>query len=344
MAGPFMPSRKGCQSSEWVGFPWTNTAGGPSPSTLRKKVVTPSTIAVPVSIEATVGADTSARVLCEGAPLGATRLIAGNAFNDGMPLPSKVVLADGSTTTPPPGRPPRIPKRDPNWHRPPRRRVLAIRDRLRELYGRPVAEPHGHPIAELVRGVLSQNTNDRNRDVAYARLRERFPTWEEVRDAPTEEVEEAIKPGGLSPTKAPRIQQILAELGEPPSLDWLAEAPRDEALDFLTGLPGVGRKTAAVVLLFALGRPEIPVDTHVHRVGGRLGLFRLGAPFQEAHDEMLAITPPEDAYELHINLITHGRQICRPRPRCGECGLRRMCPFYRSGAAERLADMVPRAR
>jgi endonuclease-3 len=255
-----------------------------------------------------------------------------------MPLPSKVKLADGSIATLPPGKPPRIPKRDPEWRRPPRRRVLAIRDRLRELYGRPVNEPHGHPIAELVRGVLSQNTNDRNRDVAYARLRERFPTWEEVRDAPTEEVEAAIKPGGLSPTKAPRIQEILARLGEHPDIDWLATAPREEAIEYLDGLPGVGRKTAAVVLLFTFGRPEIPVDVHVKRVGGRLGLFRLNASFEEAHDEMLAITPPEDAYELHVNLIRHGRAVCRPRPRCGECGLRRMCPYYRSGAADALAD------
>jgi endonuclease-3 len=300
-------------------LPWTNTVGGPSPFTLLKKVETPSTITVPVSISATVRGDTNARVRRRR-----------NAFNGGVPLPNKVVLADGEASTVPAGRPPRIPKRDPNWRRPSRRRVLAIRDRLRELYGRPVNDPHGHPIAELVRTVLSQNTNDRNRDVAYARLRERFPTWEEVRDAPTEDVEEALRPGGLSATKAPRIQEILERLGEHPDLDWLAEAPREEALTYLDDLPGVGRKTAACVMIFAFGRPEIPVDTHVHRVGGRLGLFRLGAPFEEAHDEMLAITPPEDAYELHVNLIQHGRAICRPKPRCGECGLRRMCPWYRT--------------
>jgi endonuclease-3 len=257
-----------------------------------------------------------------------------------VPLPSRVVLADGRTPTVPSGKPPRIPKRDPAWRRPSRRRVLAIRDRLRELYGQPLWEPHGHPIAELVRTVLSQNTNDRNRDVAYARLRERFPTWEEVRDAPTGEVEEAIKPGGLSATKAPRIQEILGRLGDHPDLDWLADAPRTEALEFLCALPGVGRKTAACVLIFALGRPEIPVDTHVHRVGGRLRLFRPNASFDEAHDEMLAITPPEDAYELHVNLIRHGRAICRPRPRCSECALRRMCPYYKSGGA--AADMLRR--
>jgi endonuclease-3 len=280
-------------------------------------VETPSTITVPVSIAAKVGVDN----------------ILGR-----VPLPSKVVLADGETATVPPETPPRIPKRDPEWRRPPRRRVLAIRDRLRELYGRPVNQPHGHPIAELVRGVLSQNTNDHNRDVAYTRLRNRFPTWEKVRAAPTEEVEAAIKPGGLSPTKAPRIQEILGQLGEPPDLDWLAEAPRDEALSFLTGLPGVGRKTASVVLLFTFGRPEIPVDVHVKRVGGRLGLFRANASFEEAHDEMLAITAPEDAYELHINLIRHGRAICRPRPRCTECALRRMCPYYKRNKT----NMLPR--
>ena len=219
--------------------------------------------------------------------------------------------------------------------------MRAIRDRLRELYGRPVNHPHGHPIAELVRTILSQNTNDRNRDVAYERLRAALPTWVDVRDAPVEEVEEAIRPGGLAPSKAPRIQQVLRELpdaeGEP-TLDWIAEADRDEAIDFLVSLPGVGRKTAACVMIFALGRPEIPVDTHVYRVGGRLGLFPENASFERAHDEMLAITDPEDAYELHINLITHGRRVCRPNPRCDECGLRRMCPWYRRHRTGRAPD------
>jgi endonuclease III len=219
------------------------------------------------------------------------------------------------------------------WVRPRRARVRAIRDRLRELYGRPVNEHHGHPIAELVRTILSQNTNDANRDLAYARLRERFPTWTQVRDAPPEAVEEAIRPGGLAQSKAPRIQEVLRRITSPagePDLDWLAGADRERAIDYLTALPGVGRKTAACVMIFALGRPEIPVDVHVYRVGARLGLFREGASFDEAHDEMLAITDPGDAYELHINLIRHGRAICRPRPRCPQCALRRMCPFGRS--------------
>jgi endonuclease III len=216
------------------------------------------------------------------------------------------------------------------WKRPSKRRVRAIRDRLRSLYGRPQQRPHRKPVEELVRTILSQNTNDVNRDVAFGRLRERFPTWEEVRDAPLDEVEEAIRPGGLAPQKAPRIQEALRELDDDLDLSWLEKAPREEALAFLTSLPGVGRKTAACVLIFSYGRPEIPVDTHVYRVGGRLGLFPANASHERAHDEMRAITAPEDAYELHINLIRHGRAVCRPRPRCDECALRRMCPYWRT--------------
>src|ERR1044072_4274500 len=166
------------------------------------------------------------------------------------------------------------------------------------MYGQPVGEPHGPPIAELVKTVLSQHTNDRNRDRAFAALRERFPYWEEVRDAPVEQIEEAIRPGGLAQQKAPRIQAILEPLGDPPDLDWTRTAPRDESLEFLLDLPGVGRKTAACVLIFTWGIPEIPVDVHVHRVGGRLGLFPAKASFERAHDEMLAIVQPKGAPQL----------------------------------------------
>lgn len=223
------------------------------------------------------------------------------------------------------------------WQRPRRSRVRAIRDRLRQMYGRPVNRPHRQPVDELVLTVLSQNTNDRNRDVAYGRLRERFPSWKAVRDAPRETVVDAIRPGGLAEQKAPRIQRILRELGEDLDLEWLRDAPREEALAYLTSLPGVGRKTAACVLIFSFDRPEIPVDTHVHRVAGRLGLFRERAAFEEAHDEMLAVVDPEDAYELHVNLIRHGRRICRPDPRCEECALRRMCPWWRAMREDRGA-------
>ena len=221
---------------------------------------------------------------------------------------------------------------------PSRRRVRAVRDRLREVYGIAGAPPHGQPIAELVLTVLSQSTNDRNRDVAYLRLRDRFPVWEQVRDAPVAEIEAAIRPGGISKVKSVRIQEILAAIGEPLSLDWLGDVPIEEARDFLVGLPGVGRKTAACVLLFALGLRDVPVDTHVSRVGMRLGLLERGAPFERLHDQMLALTPPGEELELHVNLLRHGRRTCHARlPACGECALERMCPssLLRSGRAGR---------
>jgi len=207
-----------------------------------------------------------------------------------------------------------------------RRRMRRIRDRLRREYGRPVLHAHHAPIDELILTVLSQNTNDRNRDVAYGRLRERLPSWPAVRDAAVPEIEDAIRPGGLAPTKAVRIKQILEAIGDD-DLQWLADAPLEEARDYLCELPGVGRKTAACVLLFSFGRPEVPVDTHVYRVASRLGLLRPRSSFDEAHDEMLRLVDPDDAYEVHVLLIRHGRRTCIARtPRCPECPLRRMCP------------------
>jgi endonuclease-3 len=207
------------------------------------------------------------------------------------------------------------------------RRVRSLRDRLRELYGRPVARHHGDALGELILTVLSQSTSDRNRDVAFLRLRERFPDWAQVAAAPVEEVEEAIRPGGLSRQKSARIVAMLRALGDPPSLDHLASLPVAQARAELCGLPGVGRKTTACVLLFSYGMRDIPVDTHVSRVGTRLGLFRPGAGFEELHDAMLDLTPRGGELELHVNLLRHGRRTCHARaPRCGECALRRMCP------------------
>ena len=208
-----------------------------------------------------------------------------------------------------------------------RRKARTIIERLRREYGRPILRPHRAPVDELVLTVLSQNTNDRNRDVAYGRLRERFSTWDEVRDAPVEEVEEAIRPGGLAPTKAVRIKQILGALGDD-DLGWMEEAPLDEARDYLCELPGVGRKTAACVLLFSYGRPDVPVDTHVYRVGTRLGLWPEKTPLDRAHDVMLKLVrSPEEAYELHVLLIRHGRRTCTARnPACPRCPLLRICP------------------
>ena len=215
---------------------------------------------------------------------------------------------------------------------PNRRRVRAIRDRLRLVYGILHAGPHGHPLAELVLTVLSQSTNDRNRDVAYLALRDRFPTWEDVREAPAGAIEEAIRPGGISKVKSVRIKQILQSITEtaPPrelSLDWLPDLSVPDAQGYLVSLPGVGRKTAACVLLFALGMRDLPVDTHVSRVGTRLGMLRPKAPFPELHDTLLALTVPGEEHELHLNLLRHGRRTCHAqRPACDECVLNRICP------------------
>jgi endonuclease-3 len=220
-------------------------------------------------------------------------------------------------------------------HTPPTRaRVRRVRDRLREVYGIPTAPPHGRPLDELILTVLSQSTNDRNRDVAFLRLRERFGagaggqiSWPAVRDAPLAQVEEAIRPGGISKVKSVRIQAILRAIGEPLSIDWMRDAPVAQSRAALCALPGVGRKTAACVLLFSFGLREMPVDTHVARVGTRLGLLRPGAPFVELHDAMLKLTAPGEELELHLNLLRHGRRRCHARaPQCAACELARMCP------------------
>src|SRR3954449_10658320 len=226
------------------------------------------------------------------------------------------------------------------WRRPSRGRVLALRDRLRLVYGRPIAPPHRHGLDELILTVLSQSTNDRNRDVEFLRLRERFGSWAAVRDAPREDVELAIQPGGLHRQKSARILQILRALEDSPSLDHLPDMSVEEARAELTSLPGVGRKTAACVLLFAYGMADVPVDTHVSRVGTRLGLFRPGAPFEELHDAMLALTPRGGALELHVNLLRHGRRTCHARkPSCEECALLRFCPTGREIRAARATSV-----
>ena len=163
------------------------------------------------------------------------------------------------------------------------------------------------------------------------RLRAGFPDWTAVREAPVEDVEAAIRPGGISKVKSQRIQAILRALDDPPSLDHLGGLDVGAARDELCALPGVGRKTAACVLLFSFGMPDVPVDTHVSRVGTRLGLFRPGAPFAELHDDMLALTPRGQELELHVNLLRHGRRTCHAqRPECPACELRRMCPYVTS--------------
>jgi endonuclease-3 len=214
-----------------------------------------------------------------------------------------------------------------DWQPVARRRVVSIRNRLRTVYARPVDRPHFAPVDELLLTVLSQSTNDRNRDVAFLRLRERFESWEHVRDAPLQDVEDAIQPGGLHRQKSARIQAILQALPDPIDLSYMAALEVATARDELCALPGVGRKTAACVLLFSFGMHDIPVDTHVSRVGTRLGLFRPGAPFTELHDEINRFTAEGEGVELHVNLLRHGRRTCHAqRPACDACALRRGCP------------------
>jgi endonuclease-3 len=213
-------------------------------------------------------------------------------------------------------------------------KTALVHGRLLEAYGEPEWRPHLDPVSELASTILSQNTNDVNRDVAFDRLRERLPTWEEVRDAEPGVVVEAIRPAGLANQKGPRIQgalrTITQERGEL-SLDFLADWPLEDAKAWLTSMKGVGPKTAAIVLLFSLGRPAFPVDTHVHRVTKRLGLVGPRVSREKAHVELEALVRPEDYYPFHLNVIRHGRQVCASRkPRCQECSLSDLCDFARS--------------
>jgi endonuclease-3 len=205
-----------------------------------------------------------------------------------------------------------------------------IIDLLSREYGRPPSRLRRDPTAELVLTVLSQNTSDTNSGRAFARLVDAFPDWQAVLTADVRRLEEAIQPGGLARTKAPRIQAILAEVRRSRGsfdLSFLADLPLEEARAWLRGLPGVGPKTAACVLLFSLGRPALPVDTHVHRVAQRLGLVPGKASAEKAHVLLEARLEPDEVYPFHIALVTHGRRTCQAqRPRCPSCVLRHGCP------------------
>jgi endonuclease-3 len=210
-------------------------------------------------------------------------------------------------------------------------KALRIHDLLLAEYGDRPWHPRD-PVAVLVSTILSQNTNDVNRDRAFEQMRERFPAWEMVRDAPPAELLEAIRPAGLGPTKAPRIQEALrritAERGEI-SLDFLADWGVEEARAWLLSIPGVGPKTAAIVLLFALGMPAFPVDTHVHRVSRRLGLIPDRTSREKAHRLLEELVPPAIYYAFHLNLIALGRAVCHARnPEHERCILRDECAFY----------------
>lgn len=213
----------------------------------------------------------------------------------------------------------------------PATKALAVHKILIETYGDRVWHPRLDPAGELISTILSQNTNDVNRDHAYAQLRDRFPTWKEVRDAAPDAVREAIRPAGLANSKGPAIQRALRQISEEQgeiSLDFLAEMPLDEAKRWLTSLNGVGPKTAAIVLLFSFNRPAFPVDTHVHRVSRRLGLIGPKVSREKAHDVLEALLPPETYYAFHLNLIEHGRRVCHARqPHCEGCPLLPLCDY-----------------
>lgn len=206
---------------------------------------------------------------------------------------------------------------------------------LRQVYGDPQWRPALPPLDELINTILSQNTSDANRDRAFQALKKRFPTWEAVRDAPVEAVIDAIRPAGLANQKGPRIQHVLrritAERQGNLDIGFLADLPLAEARAWLTGLDGVGPKTAAIVLLFAFGRPAFPVDTHVHRLSRRIGFIGEKDSAEKAHILMEQLVPPEDYYSFHLNLIRHGREICHARsPQCPRCPLQAHCDYYRT--------------
>jgi endonuclease-3 len=209
--------------------------------------------------------------------------------------------------------------------------ALEVYRRLLAFWGRPEWREPLPALDELVSTILSQNTNDRNRDLAFNALRQRFATWEQVRDADPAEVVAAIRIAGLSNQKGPRIQAVLREITAERGaldLDFLKELPVEEARTWLTHFKGVGPKTAAIVLVFSLGKPAFPVDTHIYRVSGRLGLRPEGMTVEEAHPHLAGLFPPEEYGPAHLNLIRLGREICHARkPECGRCPLRDLCLF-----------------
>ena len=215
--------------------------------------------------------------------------------------------------------------------------ITAVQRRLRADQGAFVPKPVLPIIDEIVATVLSQHTSDINSERAFARLKDRFPAWEQVADAAPEQVADAIRCGGIADQKARRIQQILAAIEERErslNLDRLNDLDDAAVEAYLLALPGVGPKTAACVLTFAMGRPAFPVDTHVHRVAIRLGWIPASTTADKAHQLLGAQVPPDIRYDLHVALIAHGRTVCRAqRPRCEECVVRDLCAYGSANGA-----------
>lgn len=209
--------------------------------------------------------------------------------------------------------------------------IRHILEHLAATYGVPRLRRDRDPLDTLIETILSQSTNDRNRDRAFARLKARFPTWDAVRRASTREIAAAIRVGGLARIKSVRIKRILQEIERRTGaldLSFLCRVPLEEALGFLRSLDGVGPKTAACVLLFACGRPVFPVDTHIRRVAARLGLIPQRCSDERAHQQLGLLIPARHSYAAHLNLIRLGRDVCRPRtPRCEACCLIQYCAY-----------------
>jgi endonuclease-3 len=213
-------------------------------------------------------------------------------------------------------------------------RARKVHERLLDFYGQPEWRNPLPPVDELVSTILSQNTNDVNRDRAFKSLQENFPTWEAARDAPEEQVIEAIRVAGLANQKGPRIQAVLRSITEQVgelSLEFLHNKSIEEAKQWLTQFKGVGPKTAAIVIQFSLDKPAFPVDTHIHRVTGRIGLRPEKMSAEKAHDHLASLFAPETYYAVHLNLIRLGREICQARnPICPDCPLNDLCDYYQS--------------
>ena len=212
-----------------------------------------------------------------------------------------------------------------------RERLAQVQERLRHRFGAPTWHVELLAVDELVCTILSQNTNDVNRDKAFQALKERYPSWEAVRDADPAELKFVIRIAGLANQKGPNIQaalrDITAERGEI-DLDWLKDIDPEDAREWLVKLRGVGPKTAAIVMVFALGMPAFPVDTHIYRVTGRIGLRPKELDITKTHAYMEQIADPNEFGSLHLNLIDLGREICQARkPKCPICPIRDLCQF-----------------
>lgn len=211
-------------------------------------------------------------------------------------------------------------------------KAFAIHQKLMDTYGYPNWRNPFPPLDELVSTILSQNTNDTNRDRAFESLIAKFPSWEQVRDAEIQAIIAAIRPAGLANQKGPRIQNLLKEITKQRGsldLSFLSEMTTDEARQWLLQFKGVGPKTAAIVLQFSLDKPAFPVDTHIYRVSGRLGIRPEKMNPEKAHEYLAALLPEETYYPAHLNLIRLGREICQARnPRCQECPLNDICSYY----------------